>query len=151
MPQSLAQIHLHLVFSTKNRYPFQLDHQYRDAMHAYLATVCSTMESPSLRVGGVADHVHLLVSFGRVGSVAELIRELKRSSSKWIKTQSKDLGKFEWQHGYGAFSVSPSHVEVLIEYIKNQETHHRKMTFQDEFRKLLKKYSVQYDERYVWD
>lgn len=151
MPQSLAQIYLHLVYSTKNRYPFLVDTKIRDTLHAYLSTVCQTYDCPSIQIGGIADHVHLAVRFGRVCSVSTLIRELKRSSSKWLKQQSTMLSRFEWQNGYGAFSVSPSHLDALIKYIQTQEEHHRQESFQDEFRRILKKYKVAYDERYVWD
>jgi REP element-mobilizing transposase RayT len=115
-----------------------------------LAGTCNRLESPSLKVGGVEDHVHVLCRFGRKMSIAELLRELKRESSKWA-TREHGLQDFEWQAGYGAFSVSPSHVEALTKYIVNQEEHHRRESFQDEFRRLLRKYGVEYDERYVWD
>lgn len=151
MPQSLAQIYLHLVFSTKHRQPLLIDPVLRDHVHAYLSTVCNTMKCPSIRVGGISDHVHLLVRFGRTCTVADLIRELKRASSKWIKTQSNDLKNFEWQDGYGAFSVSPIHIDPLIIYIKNQDKHHEKESFQAEYRRLLKKYGLEYDEKYIWD
>src|SRR5207253_2558190 len=102
-------------------------------------------------VGGVADHVHLLCRMGRTRSVAEFVRELKRESSKWVKTNAGDMRDFAWQEGYGAFSLSPSHVEALRAYIANQEEHHRIVAFQDEFRRLLQKYGVEFDERFVWD
>ena len=151
MPQSLAQIYLHVVFSTKNRAPLLQDRVLRDRTHAYLAGTCRNLHSPSLIVGGVADHVHLLLRFGRELTISSLVRELKRESSKWIKGLAPDLTAFYWQQGYGAFSVSPSHVAPLKKYIAAQEERHRRETFQDEFRRLLKKYGVEYDERYVWD
>jgi REP-associated tyrosine transposase len=115
MPQSLAQVYLHLVFSTKNRAPFIRDQAFRKALHAYLAGTCEKLESPSLKVGGVEDHVHILCRFGRKMSIADLLRELKRESSKWA-TREHGLQDFEWQAGYGAFSVSPSHLEALTRY-----------------------------------
>jgi REP element-mobilizing transposase RayT len=151
MAQSLSQIYLHVVFSTKNRTSFLRDKELREKVHAYLAGTCRNLESPSLIVGGVEDHVHLLCRLSKNLSVAHLVRELKRESSKWIKSQGPGLSAFYWQNGYGAFSISPSHVEPLKEYIAGQEEHHRRETFQDEFRRLLKKYGVAYDERYVWD
>ena len=102
-------------------------------------------------VGGVEDHVHILCSLGRQATVADLVRELKRDSSKWIKSKGHQYAGFHWQNGYGAFSVSPSHVWSLQRYIANQEEHHRQESFQDEFRRLLTKYGVAYDERYVSD
>jgi putative transposase len=151
MSQSLSQIYLHIVFSTKNRAPFLVDKALREAVHAYLAGTCRNLESPSLIVGGVEDHLHILCRFSKNLSVAQFFRELKRESSKWIKAKGRELASFYWQNGYGAFSISPSHVEALKEYIANQEEHHRQETFQEEFRRLLKKYGVEYDERYVWD
>jgi REP element-mobilizing transposase RayT len=151
MPQSLSKIYLHLVFSTKNRTPFLQDKDLRDRMHAYLAGICRNLECPSIRIGGVEDHVHILCYLSRTVAVADLVRELKRDSSKWIKEQSADLAEFHWQDGYGAFSISPSHVEQLTTYIVNQAEHHGAESYQDEFRRLLNKYGIEYDERYVWD
>lgn len=151
MPQSLAQIYLHLVVSTKERKPFLNDAKLRDEMHKYLGGTCRNLDCPALCVGGVADHVHILCRFGRSISVADLMQELKRESSKWIKTRSEALLEFHWQSGYGAFSVSPGHMEALRIYIENQEEHHRAITFPDEFRRLLTKYGLEWDERYVWD
>ena len=104
-----------------------------------------------LIVGGVEDHVHVLCRLGKTIDVADLIRDLKRDSSKWIKSEQPRLAEFHWQQGYGAFSISPSHVDALKEYIINQEEHHRHESFQDEFRRLCKKYGLEIDERYVWD
>ncbi len=151
MPHSFSQIYLHVVFSTKNRTPDLQDPTLREVLHAYLAGTCRNLESPALSVGGVEDHIHLLCRFGRTRSVAELVRELKRESSKWLKLQSPDLASFYWQNGYGVFSISPGHVERLKAYIAGQEEHHRAETFQDEFRRLLVKYQIEYDERYVWE
>ena len=151
MPQSLAQIYLHIVFSTKDRRPFLQNDSIRDEMHNYLGGICNNIKCPTLRVGGVSDHVHLLCRLSRTITVADLVQELKRESSKWVKTKSNLLGDFHWQNGYGAFSISPGHVEEVRSYIANQEEHHRTVTFQDEFRRLLTKYGVEWDERYVWD
>jgi REP element-mobilizing transposase RayT len=151
MAQSFSQIYLHVVFSTKNRAPFLRDRVLHKRTQAYLAGTCRNLHSPSLIVGGVEDHVHLLLRLAKDLSVSVLVRELKRESSKWIKSLASDLSRFYWQQGYGAFSVSPAHVEPLRKYIEGQESHHRRETFQDEFRRLLKKYGVEYDERYVWD
>jgi REP element-mobilizing transposase RayT len=151
VPQSLAQVYLHVVFSTKERRPFLKDREFRARVHAYLAGTCKNLDSPALIVGGVEDHVHILCRLGKSIEVATLVRELKRESSKWIKAEQPKLSQFYWQAGYGAFSISPSHVTALKEYIANQEEHHRKTTFQDEFRKLCKKYGLELDERYAWD
>jgi REP element-mobilizing transposase RayT len=151
MPQSLAQIYLHLVFSTKERQPLLSDDAFREQAHAYLAGICRQHESPAVMVGGVADHVHILSHLGRTIDVATLIREIKRQSSKWIKEKDPKLRAFHWQAGYGAFSISPSHVDALVRYIEDQEAHHRTVSFQDEFRRICKKYGVAIDERYAWD
>jgi putative transposase len=151
MSQSLAQIYVHLVFSTKERQPFLLDDAFRKRTHTYLAGICKQQESPSVAIGGVADHVHILSRLGRTMDVATLVREIKRDSSKWIKENNSKLQEFHWQAGYGAFSISPSHVDALVRYIENQEEHHRTVSFQDEFRRICKKYRVEIDERYVWD
>jgi putative transposase len=151
MPQSLSQIYLHLVFSTKDRKPFLVDEAFRDRTHAYLVGICNNLGCPTLRVGGVADHVHMLCRFGKTIEVANLIRDLKRDSSKWIKDEQPQLDNFHWQRGYGAFSVSPSHVEALIEYIAGQEEHHKTVSFEDEFRRICQRYGVEIDERYAWD
>ena len=151
MPQSLVQIYIHLVFSTKHRQPFLQDPAFRERTHAYLKGICENQGSPSLRIGGVEDHVHILCRLSKTLDVSSLIRELKRDSSKWIKLENPRLQDFEWQAGYGAFSVSPGHVDALKDYIDNQVEHHRQESFQDEFRRICKKYGVEIDERYVWD
>jgi REP element-mobilizing transposase RayT len=151
MSQSLAQIYLHIVFSTKDRIPFFKEKKLRDGFHAYLAGICKNLESPALVVGGVEDHVHLLCRHSKNLAVSHFLQELKRDSSKWVKIHAAGLGDFHWQGGYGAFSVSPSHVDPLEQYIVNQEKHHQRETFQDEFRRLCRKYGVEIDERYVWD
>lgn len=151
MSQSLAQIYLHIVFSTKKGQTFLKDPEFRERVHAYLHGICDNHESPALRVGGTEDHVHILCRLARTLDVAKLVRELKRSSSKWIKEESSRFRDFYWQQGYGAFSVSPSHIPALVEYIVRQMEHHKLDTFQSELRRMCKKYGVEIDERYVWD
>lgn len=150
MPQSLSYLLTHIVFSTKDRAPL-LDATVRPALHAYLSTVARGVDCECFRVGGVADHVHLAVRLSRTITMAQLIEELKTSSSKWLKTQSPTLAAFAWQRGYGAFSVGPSDHNALLHYIDTQEEHHKTRTFQDEYRAFLNKYGIEYDERYVWD
>jgi REP-associated tyrosine transposase len=151
MAQSLAQIYLHIVFSTKERRRYLKDPTLRQELHRYLGGTCRSLECPSLIVGGVDDHIHILCRLARTWSVSDLDRELKRESSKWLKTQSRELFDFHWQDGRGAFSVSPGHVEALRQYIARHEEHHKTESYQDEFRRLLEKYGIEYDERYVWD
>ncbi len=151
MSESLAQIYLHIVFSTKQRRKYLQNKLLREEVHRYLGGTCQHLKSPSLIVGGVDDHTPILCRLSRTQAVSELVRELKRESSKWIKSKDDSLADFHWQDGYGAFSISPSHVKALRGYIADQEKHHQKESFQDEFRRILKKYAVEYDERYVWD
>ena len=150
MPQSLGNILVHIVFSTKDRFPF-LETTIRPSLHAYLATVARNAGCECPRVGGVADHVHLAIQLSRTITVAALVEEIKTSSSKWLKTQGSGLGRFAWQRGYGVFSVGPSDLQALLDYIDRQEEHHSRHTFQEEYRAFLTKYEVPYDERYVWD
>src|SRR5690242_10060980 len=128
MPQSLAQVYVHLVFSTKNRAPFLLDKGFRVEMHRYLGGTCGRLDSPSEIVCGVEDHVHLLCRLSRTHTIAETVRELKRESSKWAKSKGADYAAFHWQDGYGAFSLSPAHRPALVAYIADQEKHHAGQT-----------------------
>jgi REP element-mobilizing transposase RayT len=150
MPESHAFALIHFIFSTKNRMPV-LDSEVRAPLHAYLATVARNAGCDCYRAGGVADHVHLAVRLSRTVTIAHLVEELKTSSSKWLKIQSPSLAQFTWQRGYGAFSVGPTDLAALQKYIDNQAEHHRTRTFQQEYIAFLKKYGVEYDERYVWD
>lgn len=150
MPQSLAQLYVHLAFSTKHREPLLLA-PLRAEMYPYLATVLTNSGSPAIKVGGTADHVHALFRLSKNCSLAEVVEEIKTSSSKWIKTKGRALASFHWQSGYAGFSVSPADVEKVAEYIKNQEAHHRAVSFQEEYRRLLERHAMEYDERYVWD
>jgi putative transposase len=151
MPQSLSIVYIHLVFSTKGRQPFLRDKPVRDSLHAFLGGISKKLDCPPLIVGGVEDHVHLLCRFGRTITQAEWVKELKRVSSGWMKEQGSDYSQFEWQGGYADFSVSQSNLEQVRQYIANQAEHHRKMSFQDELRELLRKHQQEWDERYIWD
>ena len=150
MPQSLSSILIHLVFSTKNREPF-ITPEIETELHPYMAKIFRELKSPSLTIGGTSDHLHILFSLGRVIKVADLVEGVKTESSKWIKTKGREFRNFHWQRGYGAFSIGQSNVTALKRYIRNQKQHHRRVTFQDEYRKFLKSYGIEYDERYVWD
>jgi putative transposase len=150
MPESHAFALIHFVFSTKNRMPV-LGSEICAPLHAYLATVARNNGCVCYRVGGVADHVHLAIRLSRTITIAQMIEELKTSSSKWLKTTSPSLAHFAWQRGYGAFSVGPGDLAALQTYIDNQEEHHRSRSFQEEYVAFLKKYGVEYDERYIWD
>ncbi len=150
MPQSLARVLVHLVFSTKNRVPV-LAPEIRAELHPYLSAVLNNDGCASLRVGGVEDHVHLFFALSRTRTISQVAENVKTSSSKWLKTRGAALAEFHWQNGYGIFSVSQSHANEVVDYVLRQEEHHKAMTFQQELRKLLERYEVEYDERYVWD
>jgi len=150
MPQSLSQVILHLVFSTKDRRPF-IDPRIRHRFQAYLATICRDCECEAYRIGGVEDHVHLAVRLARTITQAQLVEKLKKTSSLWIKEQGHQYSGFYWQAGYGAFSIGWSQINGLVRYIETQEHHHRRKSFQEEYRDLLRKYHVEFDERYLWD
>ena len=150
MPQSLSRVILHIIFSTKDREPW-LDSNVRPRMHAYLATICRDVGGEFVHVGGVADHVHIVTTLPRTLSQAQLIEQIKKTSSKWIKAVDTRYRAFAWQRGYGAFSVSPSQLDAVLQYIDGQKEHHRTRTFQEEYRELLRKHGVDFEERYVWD
>ena len=150
MGQSLVKNYIHIVFSTKHRQPFI--HQPAEAeLHSYLGGTCKKLDCQPIKVGGYTDHVHILCMLSKKITLMKLVEEIKSHSSKWIKSKGENYTNFYWQNGYGAFSVNPSEVDIVIRYIANQHEHHNKQTFQDEYRTILKKYDVEYDERYVWD
>jgi putative transposase len=151
MSQSLTEIYLHLIFSTKLRWPLMHDRKIRERLHAYLTGTCNNLDCPSFRIGGVEDHVHIGCRLGKKVRVMDLLQELKRESSKWMKEQSPDLADFYWQTGYAAFSVSPNRVPALTTYIDTQEQHHKQESYPDELRRLCREYGAPLDERYAWD
>ncbi len=150
MGQSLAKNYLHIVFSTKYRQPL-IRAPYEDQLHGYLGGICKNLECHPIKIGGYTDHVHILCMLSKKIALMKLVEEVKSHSSKWMKTLDPALQNFYWQDGYGAFSVEPSGVKRVSNYIANQHAHHSKRTFQDEFRQILERYEVEYDERYVWD
>lgn len=151
MPQSHANVLLHIVFSTKHRKPFLRNESARDVMTGYLVGTLRNLKCPSLITGVVEDHVHILCNLSRTITIAKLVEEIKTSSSARIKEEGPKLRDFHWQNGYGAFSVSQSNVDEVRRYISNQEEHHRVKTFQEEYRLFLKRHGIEFDERYVWD
>jgi putative transposase len=150
MPQSLANIVIHLIFSTKERRKYITD-EIKPELHRYLATVLKNLACPAITIGSQADHVHVLFILAKTQSVSAVAEEIKKSSSKWIKAKGEAFGSFSWQRGYGAFSVSESNVEAVRKYVDGQEEHHRKMSFMEELIVFLKKNNIAYDERYLWD
>jgi REP element-mobilizing transposase RayT len=150
MGQSLVKNYIHIVFSTKNREPLIL-RKYEAELYSYVAGICSNYECQPIKIGGYYDHVHVLCMLSKKVALMNFVKEIKRESSLWMKTKDESLIHFYWQDGYGGFSVSPNDVEKVSTYITNQHEHRSRHTFQDEYRKILKKYKVEYDERYVWD
>ena len=150
MGQSLVKNYVHITFSTKYRDPL-ISKSIEDELYSYIGGICKMMECFPVKIGGYLDHIHILCLLSKKIPLMKLLEEVKAHSSKWIKTNDIALKKFYWQNGYGAFSVNPYEIDKAIKYIENQKEHHRKKTFQDEYRAFLKKYKVEYDERYIWD
>jgi len=150
MPQSLVYNYLHITFSTKNRFPF-IDIDIRYQLFSYIAGICKNNECIPIKVGGHKDHIHILCRLSQKIALMNLIEDVKTHSSKWIKTKGEKYHKFYWQRGYGAFSVNPTEIQIVKNYIENQIEHHRKKTFQEEYLAFLKKYNIEYNEKYVWD
>ncbi len=150
MPQSLVKLLVHVVFSTKNRADLILP-EIETGLFGYMSGIVENNKSKLILANGTMNHVHLLVSLGRTIAISELVGDIKRDSSKWIKTEGTEFKDFHWQEGYGAFSVGQTEVGKVMEYIARQKEKHAKTDFKTEFRGFLRKYEVEYDERYVWD
>ena len=150
MPQSLHLLTVHMIFSTKNRRAI-LDPTVRPDLYAYMSGILRNLECYDVTVGGIEDHVHIACNLTKKHAPMKVLEWVKKDSSKWVKQQFGKLRNFHWQDGYGLFSVSPSHAEALRRYVLNQEEHHKTETFQEEFLRILNKYGVEYDERYLWD
>ncbi|MDZ7723941.1 MAG: IS200/IS605 family transposase [candidate division KSB1 bacterium] len=150
MPQSLSKVYIHLVFSTKNQKTL-IDPDIELELYPYMAKVFRECDSPLLAINGHWNHIHNLFYLSRKHSMSEVVGMVKRSSSKWIKSKGRGYLGFYWQNGYGAFSIGRSHIDLVKNYISNQKIHHRKASYQAEYINLLKKYNIDYDERYVWD
>ena len=150
MPQSLGALYVHVIFSTKDRTPC-LPRAIRPDLRAYTAGTLRNLDCTLVDFNSLADHVHILCTLSRTLAIAKLLEEMKKASSKWLKPKAPALRNFHWQNGYGAFSVSPSKVPEVRRYIDNQDEHHRKLTFQEEYRAFLERHGIAYDERYVWD
>jgi putative transposase len=151
MPQSLARVVIHTVFSTKGREPVFHHTGFRGEVHAYLGACSKALGCLPIRIGGVEDHVHLLTTLPRTIAIADFVKEAKRVSTGWIQERGGMFRQFRWQAGYGCFSVSESQLPKVVRYIEQQVEHHRKITFQDEYRELLRRHGQSWDETYVWD
>ena len=149
MSQSLVLNYMHITFSTKNR-EHLIQASIENDLHAYLGGICNKLECFTVKIGGYTDHIHILCLLSKKIALMKFIEQLKSHSSKWMKLRNESLNNFYWQDGYGAFSINPTEVETVIKYISNQHEHHKKISFQDEFRAFLKKYKVEYNEKYIW-
>jgi putative transposase len=150
MSQSLVKNLIHLVYSTKHHRPWIVK-DHRDGLFAYQAGIFKEWDSPALAIGGAEDHIHMLFALSKNHPLSKVVEEVKKGSSKWMKTAGPKNPDFQWQAGYGAFSVSQSNSDAVRRYIENQEMHHRKMTFQDELRAVFRRHGIAFDERYLWD
>jgi putative transposase len=150
MSQSLANIVVHLVFSTKERRPLLRDAE-RNRLHAYIAGILENHRSPLIEVNSVQDHIHILFAQSKAHAPARVVEQVKASSSAWLKAQNTWYGDFAWQAGYGEFSVSPTHVQRIRHYIRRQPEHHAKEDFQNEYRRFCERNARPLDERYAWD
>lgn len=154
MAQSLSQLYVHIVFHVSLNDTIKLPEKLQANLHAYLAIICKNQNSPSILVGGVDDHVHILCRLSKNITASKLLEEIKTDSSKWIKKQADEFGaqlnRFAWQKGYGIFSVSSSKIYNVKQYIWQQKEHHKKMSFRDEYLLLLQKHNVEYNEEYLW-
>jgi len=150
MPQSLSKVYVHIIFSTKNRQNL-IDDRFENSLYEYLGGICKGLDCNPVKVGGHKNHVHLLCLLSRKVAQMKLLEEIKKQSSKWIKTKGQAYSNFYWQDGYGIFSINPTETDKVIDYIQLQQEHHKHKSFQDEFIAFLKKYQVEYDERYIWD
>ena len=151
MPQSLVKNLVHLVYSTKGRRPW-LPEDIHNRLFAYKAGILKQLDCPAVVIGGVEDHVHMLVTLSKNIALSEVVKQVKKGSSKWMKSaEATGNQDFCWQNGYAGFSVSESKLEQVRQYIENQAEHHRRISFQDELRALFQRHRIEFDERYVWD
>ena len=149
MSQSLSQIYLHIIFHVKTTSP-KIKDEHLDRVHSYIGQLVNATGSRALRVGGVEDHVHVVCTLSRDGMVSHLVEEVKRNSSRWIKSLDAHYTQFAWQGGYAAYSISQSVLDMAIKYVDNQREHHKKLSYRDEYIQFLKLYKVEYDEKYIF-
>jgi putative transposase len=149
MANSYTQIHIQFVFAVKYRASL-IDKEWKERLHQYITGIFQQNKHKMLQINSMPDHIHIFIGMRPDQSISSLIQNVKTESSKWIKTQNLCSQPFAWQEGYGAFSYAKSQVNDVIRYIKNQETHHQKETFLDEYRKYLNAFEVEWDERYIF-
>jgi REP element-mobilizing transposase RayT len=149
MANTFTQIHIHVVFAVQNRISL-IDEAWRERLYKYIVSIIHNRGHKVLSIGGMSDHVHILFGFRPTQALSALMQEVKRDSAEWINNNKLVFGCFSWQEGYGAFSYSKSHVSQVVRYIETQEKHHKRSTFLDEYKKMLKDFDLEYDERYVF-
>jgi REP element-mobilizing transposase RayT len=149
MANTYTQIHIHAVFAVQNRMSL-IDLSWQERLYKYIIAVIQKHDHKVLSIGGMPDHIHILFGFRPTQSLSNLIQEVKRDSSEWINKGKLVMGQFSWQEGYGAFSYSKSQISGVIKYIETQELHHKKYTFREEYLEILRKFDVEYDERYIF-
>ena len=150
MANTYTQIYLHVVFTVKRRQNL-IENNWKEELHKYICGIVNSKKQKVYAIGGVADHVHILISLKPNITVSDLVRDIKSNSSKWINEKGLSRGKFQWQEGFGAFSHAQSQLSTVITYINNQEQHHKKKTFKDEYVELLNKYNIEFDDKYLFD
>ncbi|MDY6801734.1 MAG: IS200/IS605 family transposase [Bacteroidota bacterium] len=150
MANTYTQITIHIVFTVKHRENL-IKKQHREELYKYIAGIIQNKNQKLLAINGASDHIHILVGLNPAMSISNLVRDIKNNSSKFINKKRWVLGKFQWQEGYGAFSYSRSQRPDIIKYINNQEEHHQKLSFKDEYLNILKKFDVNYDDEYLFD
>ncbi|MCU0420384.1 MAG: IS200/IS605 family transposase [Cyclobacteriaceae bacterium] len=148
MPNTYTQIHLQLVFAVKYR-DAVINPSWQDELYRYITGIVQHQQHKLLAIGGMPDHIHILIGLRPTQAISDLLQDIKANSSKWINERGFTKGRFSWQEGYGAFSYSKRDVPAVIKYIRNQESHHQQKTFTDEYRELLKTFEVEFDERYI--
>jgi len=149
MANTYTQIHIHAVFAVQNRLSL-IKKDWQDRLYQYIIAIIQNHGHKVLSIGGMPDHIHLLFGFRPTQSLSELMQNIKRNSSEWINKEKLIMGKFSWQEGYGAFSYSKSQISQVAKYIENQDEHHKKKTFVEEYKKILNDFGLEYDERYIF-
>jgi putative transposase len=150
MANRYTQLYIHCIFAPKNREALIASH-WEELLHKYITGIIQQRGHKMLAINGMPDHVHIFIGYNPTESLSDLIREVKKSSSTWVKSNRYSPFKFEWQSGYGAFSHSRSQVDQVAKYVMNQKAHHQKSTFKEEYLKMLHDFEVEYDEQYLFD
>jgi REP element-mobilizing transposase RayT len=150
MANTFSQIYIHIVFSVKGRQNL-IQYKWKDELYKYICGIVNGQEQKVYAIGGMPDHLHLLISIKPNISISELVRDIKANSSKWANEKRLVAGKFQWQEGFGAFSYAQSQLDTVIAYVNNQELHHQTKTFKEEYIELLQKFNLEYNEKYLFE